>query len=226
MRRYDPCRQRQRRKVQVAVDLATEYILGSNSPRASRAIARCSRARWRRSRPTSPSAPSQRKGGPRHPQVSRSHCRPGRHCGHPDPQEWPCLKRGMALRPSEEQALQATLDFGRALWKRLRATAPEATSKSRCCASRASASPSPSRDPDRQATEIHTRIVRMTRLSSLGQPRSRGRPNGKGQGRLSLRPPSTDTHICGHGVTAASAVWPKMLRSGRVCPVNGGIGGR
>ncbi len=65
--------------------------------------------------------------------------------------------------------MRATRHFGRALWKRLTGyhARSRVEAKMRCL--KAFGERIASRDPDRQAAEIHTRIALMNRFSALGR---------------------------------------------------------
>jgi hypothetical protein len=70
---------------------------------------------------------------------------------------------------ARNENLRATKHFGRALWKRLTGYHARSRIEAQMLRLKAFGERIPSRDPDRQAAEIHTRIALMNRFSALGR---------------------------------------------------------
>jgi len=70
---------------------------------------------------------------------------------------------------ARNEILRASRHFGRALWKRLTGYHARSRIESQMLRLKAFGERIASRDPDRQAAEIHTRIALMNRFSALGR---------------------------------------------------------
>jgi hypothetical protein len=87
----------------------------------------------------------------------------------------PIRKNGRAWKEdcpaarARNETLRATQRFGRSLWKRLTGYHARSRIEAQMRRLKAFGERIASRDPDRQAAEIHTRIALMNRFSALGQ---------------------------------------------------------
>ena len=70
---------------------------------------------------------------------------------------------------ARNEILRASRHFGRALWKRLTGYHARSRIEAQMLRLKAFGERIASRDPDRQAAEIHTRIALMNRFSAFGQ---------------------------------------------------------
>ncbi len=70
---------------------------------------------------------------------------------------------------ARNETLRATCHFGRAFWKRLTGYHARSRIEAQMLRLKAFGERIASRDPDRQAAEIHTRIALMNRFSAFGQ---------------------------------------------------------
>ena len=70
---------------------------------------------------------------------------------------------------TRNETLRATQRFGRALWKRLTGYHARSRIEAQMRRLKSFGERIASRDPDRQAAEIHTRIALMNRFSALGR---------------------------------------------------------
>jgi hypothetical protein len=146
-----------------------ETFVRSSSPRAVKATARCGPISWRRSRRSSRSAPSRPTGpttlacvtppwrGAAAPPSSRSARTVG--AGQED---------GPAARARTE-TLRASQPFGRAFWTRLTGYHARSRIEAQMRRLKPFGERIASRDPNRQAAEIHTRIALINRVSALGR---------------------------------------------------------
>ena len=79
------------------------------------------------------------------------------------------LERGLSRSQGEKRDPRASRHLGRALWKRwtgyhVRSRIEAQMRRLKCFGERIA-----SRDPDRQAAEIHTRVALLNRFSALGR---------------------------------------------------------
>ena len=81
-----------------------------------------------------------------------------------------------------DETLRATRHFGRSLWKRLTGYHVRSRIQAQMRRLKAFGERLASRDPDRQAAEIHTGMALMNRFSARLEPRSCASPEHKGKG--------------------------------------------
>ena len=96
-------------------------------------------------------------------------------CHHPgfvppiDRQSGPAWKEDCPAAKVRNETLRAAQRFGRALWKRLTGYHARSRIEAQMRRLKLFGERIASRDPDREAAEIHTRIALMNRFSALGR---------------------------------------------------------